>query len=184
MIPIALSCGAFAFVQNLVSQLDSAYMFKVFVSYSTHDLKNVAELQQSLVGTGVEVFVAEHSIAPSQSLSEVISSAIAACDLFVLLWSSNAKASEWVSQEIGRAHSLNKPILPLVLEDGLSLPGFISGLKYLPTFRDRQDAMGQAQDFILKQFQEKQVAARQKESEKDRNLLVLGGFALWLFSQR
>ena len=30
-------------------------MFKAFVSYSTHDLKNVAKLQQSLAGAGVEV---------------------------------------------------------------------------------------------------------------------------------
>jgi hypothetical protein len=159
-------------------------MFKVFISYSTHDLKNVAELQQSLVGTAVEVFVAEHSVAASQALSETISSAIEACDLFVLLWSANAKASEWVPQEIGKAHSLHKPILPLVLEDGLALPGFISGLKYLPVFRDPQAAMAQAQEFILKQFQAKQAAARQKEEEKTRNLLVLGGLALWLFSQK
>lgn len=160
-------------------------MFKVFISYSTHDLKNVTELQQSLVGTGVEVFVAEHSVTPSQHLSENISSAISACDLFVLLWSANAKASEWVPQEIGKAHSLQKTILPLVLEDGLALPGFINGLKYLPVFRDPQAAIAQAQDFVLKKFQAKQAAARQKkEQEEARNLLVLGGLVLWLFNQK
>lgn len=159
-------------------------MFKVFVSYSTQDLQNVTELQQSLAGTGVEVFVAEHSVLPSEHLSTRISSAIAACDLFVLLWSKNAKASEWVSQEIGKAHSLNKKILPLVLNEGLNLPGFISDLKYLAVFRDPQTAITQAQDIIIKQFQAKQAALRQKEDEKARNLLVLGGLALWLFSQK
>lgn len=159
-------------------------MFKVFISYSTHDLKNVTELRQSLVGTGVEVFVAEHSVTASEPLSEKISAAIGACDLFVLLWSANAKASDWVPQEIGKAHSLQKTILPLVLEDGLPLPGFISGLKYLPVFRNPQAAMAQAQDFVLKQFQAKQAAARQKEQENARNLLVLGGLVLWLFNQK
>lgn len=159
-------------------------MFKVFISYSTHDLKNVLELRQSLTGASIEVFVAEHSVVASQPLSETISSAIATCDLFVLLWSANAKASEWVPQEIGKAHSLHKPILPLVLEDGLALPGFISGLKYLPVFRDPQASMMQAQEFILKQFQAKQVATRQKEEESTRNLFVLGGLVLWLFSQK
>jgi len=109
---------------------------------------------------------------------------IGTCDLFVLLWSANAKASDWVPQEIGKAHSLQKTILPLVLEDGLALPGFISGLKYLPVFRDPQAAMAQAQDFVLKQFQAKQAAARQKEQENARNLLVLGGLVLWLFNQK
>lgn len=159
-------------------------MFKVFVSYSTLDLKNVAELQQSLVGTGVEVFVAEHSVAASEQLSEKISSAIQACDLFVLLWSANAKASDWVPQEIGKAHSLQKTILPLILDEGLSLPGFINGLKYLPVFSNPQAAMAKAQEIVLKQFQAKQAAIRQKEQENNRNLLVLGGFLLWMFNQK
>lgn len=159
-------------------------MFKVFISYSTHDLKNVTELRQSLVGTGVEVFVAEHSVAAGEPLSEKISSAIGACDLFVLLWSANARASEWVSQEIGKAHSLQRTILPLVLEEGLALPGFIGGLKYLPVFRDPQAAMAQAQELVLKQFEAKQAALREKEQDNARNLLVLGGLVLWLFSQK
>lgn len=159
-------------------------MFKVFISYSTHDLKNVTELMQSLVGTGVEVFVAEHSVSPSEQLSDKISSAITGCDLFILLWSSNAKASDWVPQEIGKAHSLQKTILPLVLDEGLALPGFISDLKYLPVFQNPQAAMAQAQDFVLKQFQAKQAAIRQREQENARNLLVLGGLVLWLFNQK
>ncbi|NOU41417.1 MAG: toll/interleukin-1 receptor domain-containing protein [Methylotenera sp.] len=159
-------------------------MFKVFVSYSTHDLKNVTELQHSLVGTGVEVFIAEHSVVPSELLTEKISSAIAACDLFILLWSAKAKASDWVPQEIGKAHSLNKIILPLILDEGLELPGFISGLKYLPVYRDPQVSMTQVQDFVLKQFRTKQAAIRKKEQEEARNLLVLGGLVLWLFNQK
>lgn len=159
-------------------------MFKVFVSYSTHDLKNVTELQQSLVGTAVEVFVAEHSVIPSELLSEKISAAIVDCDLFVLLWSAKAKASDWVPQEIGKAHSLQKTILPLVLDEGLDLPGFISGLKYLPVYLDPQASMAQVQEFVLKKFQAKQDAIRLKEQENTRNFLVLGGLILWLFNQK
>lgn len=159
-------------------------MFKVFVSYSTHDLKNVTELQQYLVGTGIEVFVAEHSVVPSEQLSERISAAIAACDLFVLLWSAKAKASDWVPQEIGKAHSLRKTILPLVLDEGLDLPGFISGLKYVPIYRDPQASMAEVQEFVLEQFRAKQAAIRQKEQNETRNLLVLGGVILWLFNQK
>ncbi len=160
-------------------------MFNVFVSYSTSDLQNVEELKNSLVGSGINVFVAEHSVLASETLSDKISTAIAACDLVILLWSSNAKASEWVSQEIGKAHSLHKTILPLVLEDGLHLPGFISGLKYLPVFKDRQTAMSQAHAFVMEQLQAKQVVARRKEEEeKTRNFLVVGGLLFWLFSQK
>jgi hypothetical protein len=157
-------------------------MFKVFVSYSTLDLKNVERLQQSLAGTGVEVFVAEDSVRPSESLPDRLSQAIAACDMFVVLWSANAKASGWVSQEIGKAHSLGKPILPLVLEDELPVPGFIGQIKYIPMYRDVESGMAIAQATVLQQYQAKQAARKQKADEDARNLLVLGGLVLWLFS--
>lgn len=159
-------------------------MFKVFVSYSTHDLNNVEQLQQSLKGSGIEVFVAEHSVVASEVLATKISAAIAACDLFVLVWSENARVSEWVPQEIGKAHSLGKPILPLVLTEGLHLPAFINDLKYLPVFKDPQWAMGEAQKFIMDQYLQKQRAAKEKEEENLKGLFVLGGIALWLFSQK
>ena len=158
-------------------------MFKVFVSYSTDDLKNVTALQKVLEPTGVQVFVAEHSVLPSEPLAARISAAIAGCDMFVVLWSANAKASEWVSQEIGKAHSLGKPILPLLLTEGLSLPGFISDLKYLPLYGDSTAAFDQARDMILKNYRQKMAAvARQKEKEK-LVLLGIGAFLLWAANQ-
>lgn len=159
-------------------------MFKVFVSYSTQDLKNVAELQQSLVGTGVEVFVAEHSVHPSQQLSETISSAISACDLFILLWSKHAKTSEWVSQEIGKAHSLNKQILPLVLTEGLILPGFISGLKYLPVYINSASALEQARAIVLDGFRAKMAVIEKQKQTEALTLLGLGAVLLWASSQK
>ena len=159
-------------------------MFKAFVSYSTHDLKNVAELQQSLAGTGVEVFVAEHSVLPSEPLSEKIASAIAACDLFILLWSANAKASDWVSQEIGKAHSLNKQILPLVLTEGITLPGFISGLKYLPVYQDPAAAIQQARTIVLNGFNAKRAEFEKQKQSEALTLLGLGALFLWAVSQK
>ncbi len=159
-------------------------MFNVFVSYSTQDLKNVAELKQSLIGTGVEVFVAEHSVSPSEHLSERISSAISSCDLFVLLWSDNARASEWVSQEIGKAHSLNKQILPLVLTEGLNLPGFISGLKYLAMYKNPAAAIEQARAIVLDGFRAKMAVIEKKKQTEALTLLGLGAFILWASSQK
>lgn len=159
-------------------------MFKVFVSYSTHDLPNVTELQQNLAETGVEVFVAEHSVIPGETLTDKISSAIATCDLFVLIWSVNAKNSEWVSQEIGKAHSLKKPILPLVLTEGLTLPGFISKLKYLSVYKDPDAANQQARTIILNGLNAKRIlTAKQKQSEA-MGWIGLTAFFVWAFSQK
>ncbi|HLP97701.1 MAG TPA: toll/interleukin-1 receptor domain-containing protein [Sideroxyarcus sp.] len=159
-------------------------MFKVFVSYSTQDLKNVAELQQSLAGTGIDLFVAEYSVIPSEKLSDRISTAIAACDLFIVLWSSNAKESDWVSQEIGQAHSLNKKILPLVLTEGLNLPGFIKDLKYLPVYKDAASAIQQAHAIVLDGFRAKVAEIQKQKQSETLTLLGLGALFFWAVSQK
>lgn len=160
--------------------------FKIFVSYSTHDLEHVDLLKQQLANTPVSIFIAEHSVKPGNELTSVISKAIQECDLFVLLWSSNAKASDWVSQEIGRADALSKKILPLMLTEGLSLPGFINGLKWLPVFSDPKLALEQARDTIASEYKNKMGVVLQKEQEQ-RNALALmgiGALLLWAFSQK
>jgi hypothetical protein len=161
--------------------------FNIFVSYSTHDLPQVELLRQQLKATPIEIFIAEHSVAPSQELAPTISNAIGACDLFVLLWSTNAKESEWVSQEIGRASALGKPILPLVLSEGIALPGFIQGLKYLPIHKDPSGSLSAARLLIHAEYQKKeQLLASQAKEKKDKEALALmgiGAFLLWAFSK-
>lgn len=161
--------------------------FKLFISYSTHDLSQVELLQQQLQGTSIEVFVAEHSVRPSEELAPRIASAIAGCDLFVLLWSENAKASEWVPQEIGRATALGKTILPLVLSNTVALPGFIQNLKYLPVHKDPSGSLQKARSMILEEYEKKaatDAAAAKEKSEKDvLALMGIGAVLLWAFSK-
>lgn len=151
--------------------------YKVFVSYSTNDFPIVEHFRRLLASPEVEVFIAEYSVSPSQPLDDNIVSAVKACDLFVLLWSRNSKASEWVPQEIGIARGNDKTILPIVLEDGLNLPAFIRGLKYLPAYRNPSES------FIWLQ---QNVFARAQKQQQTNALVLLGlGAALvWLFSQK
>ncbi|MEC4686651.1 MAG: toll/interleukin-1 receptor domain-containing protein [Nitrospirota bacterium] len=162
--------------------------YKIFVSYSTHDIEQVGLLRQQLKGTPIDVFVAEHSVQPSENLGEKISMAIEECDLFVVLWSQNAQNSSWVSQEIGRAGALKKIVLPLVLTEGIALPGFISNLKYLPVYKDPEGAVVKAREIIVSSYNKKAHALAQieKKKQKDKEALALmgiGAFVLWAFSK-
>ena len=162
--------------------------YKIFVSYSTLDIKHVELLKQQLAGTTIEVFIAEHSVKPSEDLAEKISSAIEACDLFVVLWSNNAEASGWVSQEVGRAGALKKIILPLVLTEGLSLPGFISNLKYIPVYKNPVASISQAREVILNSYNNKfnvlaQIEAKKQKDKESLTLMGIGAFLLWAMSK-
>ena len=163
--------------------------FNVFISYSTHDLKQVQALQKQLSNTPIKVFVAEHSILPSEELTSSISAAINKCDLFIVLWSLNAKDSDWVSQEIGKATALNKKILPLVLEPDMNLPGFVSGLKYLSIGKDPENALSEATKIALIEYEKKKsfLAEIQAKKQKEKETLVtmgLGALFLWAINQK
>ena len=130
--------------------------YKVFISYSTKDLPVVEHVRSLLQHTSVEVFVAEYSVTPGQTLPAEIIAAIKSCNLFILLWSNNSKESEWVPQEIGIATSEKKPILPVVLHADISLPGFIKALKYLPAYKNPEGALSWLRENVFEHAQKKE----------------------------
>jgi len=145
--------------------------YKVFISYSTKDIPNVDALRQFLQFPDVECFVSEYFVKPGAPLAPTIKAAIVGCDLFILLWSTNAQSSEWVSQEIGIAHGNQKPILPFVLEQGLALPGFIKELRYVAAFQNPQQAMYSLRETVMKN-------SLVKQNQQALGALALGGLVL------
>lgn len=129
--------------------------YSVFISYSTRDLPTANALASWINHAGAAAFIAEYAVEPGQPLATDIVSAIRNCDLFLLLWSSNARGSEWVPQEIGIAKGTGKPIMPVVLHPGLELPGFIRDLKYVPLDKDPQSAVNWLHSHVVQQIDAK-----------------------------
>lgn len=161
--------------------------FRVFVSYSTLDLAHVELLRLQLSNTPLKLFIAEHSVAPSESLSEKIKSAISSCDLFIVVWSKNAKESGWVSQEIGQAIAQKKCILPLVLDEEHPPSGFVSNLKYIPVFENLPLALEKAKEIAINAYNEKlKITQQLQQKKKDSDAMVvvgLGALFLWAMSK-
>lgn len=149
--------------------------YNVFVSYSTKDIPDVNALRASLQFPEVNCFVSEYAVAAGTPLAPTIQNAIQNCDLFVLLWSKNAAGSEWVPQEIGIAHASRKPILPFVLEPNVSLPGFISGLRYVAAYQNPQQAGLMLREAVLRN------ALTKQSQQNTLGLLAIGGLLLWFF---
>lgn len=136
--------------------------YNVVISYSSKNLPVVNWARKALTQPNItNVFAAEYSVLPSQSLNDEIERAIRACHLFVLLWSHDARHSDYVPQEIGIAIGCNKTILPIVMEENVPVPAFISKLKYLPAHKNFQGSF-----MWLKQFVE--------ENSKKQNIKELG----------
>ena len=149
--------------------------YNVFISYSTKDLTLVQHVQRALHSPpAVEVFVAEYSVPPGQPLPTPIVDAVKQCDVYVLVWSRESQVSPWVHEEIGMARGLGKPIIPLVLEDGLALPDLISELKYLPLYRAPQQYLAWLQQHVFQRAADQQAGAAV-------GLLILGGLLVAAF---
>jgi hypothetical protein len=149
---------------------------KVFISYSTQDFLTVNFVRSLLASAPTEVFVAEYDVAPGMALSPAIIAAIKQCDVFVLLWSLNSRGSEWVPQEIGIARADDKQIIPVVLQPGLRLPGFIRDLKYLDVPKNPQAAFAWLKDNVY-------ARATVKQQQENLAWLALGAALLWLMSR-
>jgi hypothetical protein len=148
--------------------------YNVFVSYSTKDIPDVNALRASLQFPEVNCFVSEYAVAAGAPLAPTIQTNIQNCDLFVLIWSKNAASSEWVPQEIGIAHASRKPILPFVLEPNTSLPGFISGLRYVAAYQNPQQATMMLREAVLRNSLVKQ------NQQTTLGMLALGGLLFLL----
>jgi len=151
--------------------------YRVFVSYSTRDLDRATQLQDLITRAGGAPYVAEYSTTPGAALPAALLRAIKDCDLFLLLWSTDARHSDWVPQEIGVAKGAGKSIMPVVLHSGLTLPGFINDLKYLPLYKNPSGALAWLQEHLFAQ-------ARKKEQTEALVLLGVGAAILLVLSQK
>lgn len=149
--------------------------YSVFISYSTNDLNVVNHVKSLLEGYGINVYVAEYTAPPGVDLTNHIRDSIANCNLFILLWSSSAKKSEWVTQELAHANANNKIIIPVILEPNLELPVFIKNLKYLEAYTNPQQAF----DYLRRHVYE---AADKKNKFDGLVLLGLGAALIFLLT--
>jgi TIR domain len=70
-----------------------------FFSYSSLDRAEMLKRAQGIRATGLETFIDVLTLRPGDVWNPKIFEAIDECDLFVLIWSTNARDSEWVKTE-------------------------------------------------------------------------------------
>ena len=103
---------------------DDAKRYKTaFISYSSNDRKAVLERVQMLKPLGIDFFQDLLDLDPGDRWERRLYQNIGTCDLFLLFWSSGAKASRWVRNEVQYALEQKKgddfappEIRPVIIE--------------------------------------------------------------------
>lgn len=75
----------------------------VFLSHNKADMATARLLASALAEAGVDVWFDEWSLKPGDSITGGISEGLTKCDAFVLIWSHQAAASNWVETEVRAA---------------------------------------------------------------------------------
>lgn len=89
----------------------------VFISYSTKDMLQAETVRDVLEKNGIPCWMAPRDIPGGSNYAGEIPRAIRGCQVFLLILSENAQASNWVVKELDNAVNCGKIIIPLMLED-------------------------------------------------------------------
>ena len=127
-VPVGMLKFKLAVIQQADTALkpisNAARLFrKAFVSYASHDRREVLKRVQMLSNVGIGVFQDVLNLEPGDRWEQRLYQAIDMSDLFLLFWSKAAKESEWVMKETlyalerQGAHPDQIPaIIPIILE--------------------------------------------------------------------
>ena len=89
---------------------------EVFVSYSTKNKDAAQTVVSGLEERGLRCWIAPRDILPGTPYGESIINAIQGCRIFLLILSEDANGSRQVLREVDHASSLDKDILPFLIE--------------------------------------------------------------------
>lgn len=102
---------------------------KAFISYASADRKEVLKRVQMLDLEGIKFFQDALQMEPGQRWEQRLYREIDQCDVFYLFWSTAAKQSKWVMQEVhyalerkGNSESAPPAIVPVIIEGPPPVP--------------------------------------------------------------
>lgn len=92
-------------------------MRQVFVSYPSESSEAAHKIMEYIEACGIKCFIAPRDIKGGKPYASELVSAQEECDVVLLVASHHINASEHVANEVDVIVSMNKPILPVFIED-------------------------------------------------------------------
>ncbi len=92
-------------------------MKEVFISYKAEEIEEANWVKSVLEGNGISCWMAPSCIPGGSNYAMEIPNAIRGAKVFVLILSSKAQDSRWVSREVDLAINESKVVLPFMLEN-------------------------------------------------------------------
>ena len=114
-------------------------MSSVFISYSSVDRPTAVKLEEALKQAGYATWRDESRIDTDWSIE--VAQALSSRDVLCLLWSANAKASQWVQHEWLTARALETRVIPVLLPNAPDLPAPLANAEGAPSGGETFDGL-------------------------------------------
>ncbi len=153
--------------------------YNIFISYSTKDSEMARQFQNSFNNIqGVSVFLSDTCLILGQVSADILQK-IQTCDIFIVLYSKNSLASNYVQQEIGAAKSQSKLIIPVLLDGEAKPDAMLAGVNYLALYDSSKwsEQFQRLNSFIAK-------ASNTKASNEALGALILGSMFIYALSKK
>jgi hypothetical protein len=102
---------------------------QIFISYAHESIDKVREIVEVLTAGGHAVWF-DDQLLPGQDWKRALGEAIARSDVFVYAITTETVRSEWCDWELATAVHLEKAVIPVLLEQGISIPAALKRLQY------------------------------------------------------
>lgn len=103
---------------------------RIFISYSTHDVRFASELYEQLEMFGFDVWMAKYKIKPGDHWDMEVHQALERCTILLVVYSTYTFRSITVWDEISFVLNRHKVVIPLLLKN-VPLPFRIERLQYV-----------------------------------------------------
>ena len=116
---------------------------RVFISYTVEDRKMADTVCAALETRGIACWIAPRDVAPGKDYAEEILHGIETTELMVVLLSEKANASTFVKNEVERAFSKRKTVIPFRIQDvnpSRQMELFLSGIQWIDAWNPPLEA--------------------------------------------
>jgi len=114
-------------------------MKSYFLSYARDDQAVARRFADDLIGAGVNVWVDQYEIRPSQSWDREVEAAVRGCDGMIVLLSPRSAASPNVADEVSVAIETGKDIIPILIA-ACTIPLRLTRMQFIDATRDYEEA--------------------------------------------
>lgn len=101
---------------------------QLFISYARESIEDVRDTVEILRAGGHSVWFDERLL-PGQDWKEELGKAIDGCEAFVFALTHDSVGSDWCAWELATAASLDKAVIPVLLEPGVDIPPSVEQLQ-------------------------------------------------------